>query len=48
MYVHKTEDKIDGFASRGIPVESDTGEDCEGWEKLKDDDKAELETFLES
>ena len=48
MYVHKKDNKIDGFARRSIPVESDSGEPCEGWEKLKDDDKAELETYLES
>lgn len=48
MYVHKTDSAIDGFARRSIPVDSDSGEDCEGWEKLKDEDKAELDTFLES
>ena len=46
MFVHKTEDKIDGFARRGIPVESDSGEDCEGWEELQEADKEELDAFL--
>lgn len=46
MFVHKTENKIDGFSRRGIPVECDTGEDCEGWEKLKEEDELELEAFL--
>ena len=46
MYIHKEDGAIDGFARLAIPVHSDNLEPCEGWEKLKEEDQEELDTFL--